>query len=679
MGRKRKRSSTDKAGSRELGKRQASSTSAAPAQAQESSQERAPAAGPLTARAPRAEFEILKPGAFGLLFVIALAARLAYLSVAKEAELFSGLFLDSRYYAETAASIARGHGAGDHPYLLSPLYPYILALFTNAQGEFAVGSVRLLQACAGAATAVCSAYIAGQIAGKRAAIAAGLGVALFGPLIHFDAAILVASLQGFSLTLGLALLIHADKREAPQVSPGRGHRSVLAAGIALGISAALRPTVLALCLLVGAVLLWRLFRNRGARATNSRRLLAFAVGCLLPVAPLALRNVLVTGEPILLSANGGVNFWIGNHSAASGVFRLPEDYDFAHDPLGKLNVERALGREVSYREASQWWSDRAWQDIRDNPERSLGLLGKKWLLFFHPQEIPQLGLSFPWHREQAWPLRLPVDARTWLLLALLAPLLLLFSGGTIGLRPAQWPLLFLGAYAAAIALFFVTGRYRAPIMPAAIALAASGLVTLWDLGRGRIQRGVVPCGISAALVLALGWWSQTLFQGPLRLPTSTGVEERQRGMSLYSEGRFTEAVEAYRQSLQRSDSAITHNNLANALKALGRLDECLAEYKRALDLAPLDATTHYNLGNLYRNQLQQPQLAAELYERATQLQPNMLEAHFNLGAARIDLGDFEGAIACFQLVQAKAPEGHPLLAQCPQALAIAAAGKAQSK
>lgn len=679
MGRKRKRLSTEKAGSRKLGRRRASSTPADPTQAQQSPHGRATDTGPPVAPTSRAELELLKPGAFVLLFAVALAARLAYLSVAKEAELFSGLFLDSRYYAETAASIARGHGAGDHPYLLSPLYPYILALFTNAQGELAVGSVRLLQACAGAATAVCSATIAGRIAGGRAAVVAGLSVALFGPLIHFDAAILVASLQGFSLTLGLALLMHADARETRQESAPRRHLSILGAGLALGFSAALRPTVLALCLLVGTVLIWRLFRTQAARAANGRRLLAFALGCLLPVAPLALRNVLVTGEPILLSANGGVNFWIGNHSAASGVFRLPADYDFAHDPLGKQNAERALGREVSYREASQWWSDRAWQDIRDNPGRSLGLLGKKWLLFFHPQEIPQLGLSFHWHREQAWPLRLPVDARDWLFLALLAPLLLLFSRGPSGVRPVQWPLLFLGAYATAIALFFVTGRYRAPIMPAAIALAAGGLVTLWDVGRGHIQRGRGPCAISAALVLGLGWWSQSLFEGPLSLPTSTGVEERQRGMTLYSEGRYAEAVEAYHRSLQRSDSAITHNNLANALKALGRLDECLAEYKRALELAPLDAATHYNLGNLYRNQLQQPQLAAQLYERATQLQPNMLEAHFNLGAVRIDLGDFEGAIACFRLVQARAPEGHPLLAQCPQALAIAAAGQAQSR
>ena len=68
-------------------------------------------------------------------------------------ELFHGLFLDGRFYALTAASIRSGAGAGDHPYLLSPLYPYFLALFPGVEGEPSTLSLmgpRVVQAFLGA-------------------------------------------------------------------------------------------------------------------------------------------------------------------------------------------------------------------------------------------------------------------------------------------------------------------------------------------------------------------------------------------------------------------------------------------------------------------------------------------------------------------------------------------------
>ncbi|MCZ7582486.1 MAG: hypothetical protein M5R36_03655 [Deltaproteobacteria bacterium] len=45
----------------------------------------------------------------------ALAIRLVYLYVARHNGLFVGLFLDSRYYAEVAARLRGGFGAGDPP------------------------------------------------------------------------------------------------------------------------------------------------------------------------------------------------------------------------------------------------------------------------------------------------------------------------------------------------------------------------------------------------------------------------------------------------------------------------------------------------------------------------------------------------------------------------------------
>lgn len=37
---------------------------------------------------------------------------------------------------------------------------------------------------------------------------------------------------------------------------------------------------------------------------------------MIAVLPFTVRNLIVSSEPVLLSANGGINFWIDNHEGA---------------------------------------------------------------------------------------------------------------------------------------------------------------------------------------------------------------------------------------------------------------------------------------------------------------------------------------------------------------------------
>jgi tetratricopeptide (TPR) repeat protein len=600
------------------------------------------------------------------LFVFAFVLRLLHGALAEGAGLYHGLFLDSRYYAERAAAIAAGLGAGDHPYLLSPLYPYVLACFVDDQGELNVGAVRWLQALVGSCSVLLSAALAQRFAGRKAFWIAGLLAASFGPLVHFDGTILVASLQGFFLTLGLWLLLCSEDE-------GRSAKTRLlftaACGWAWGVSAALRPTGLILIGASAGILFLQFLRQR-PRGSELLWVLgrpaALLVAAGLMVLPFSLRNLRVSGEAVLLSANGGVNLWIGNHREASGVFRLPPDYDFLHDPLGVDVASKAEGRRLSYQEASRWWSDRAWQDIQEDWGRWLQLLGTKLLLFAHPKEIPQLGQSYQWFRQKLWTLWLPLDGRVVLLFALLAPLALLASQGRGGWQKLAWPYVLLLVYALAISLFFVTGRYRVPVMPTAIALAAATVVGLLQLWRQPKRR---PLGIAISislLVLLLG--SIRLYGGPLSIPDSSGVEERQRGMSLYKEGRFEAATQAYRESLRLAESPLTRNNLANALKALGRLPEAEAEYRKALQLNSRDAVAWYNFGNLQRNQLRNFEAAEQAYRRSIELRPRMAEAHFNLGAVLMDRERFVAAVAAIEEALKLAPPQAPWRQSAMQAL-----------
>ena len=94
-----------------------------------------------------------------------------------------------------------------------------------------------------------------------------------------------------------------------------------------------------------------------------RRGAALALGIALVVAPFTARNLVVSGEPVLLSAAGGMNLWIGNHAEATGLFAPPPGYDFEHEPMARDVARRLAGRSLTHSEASDFWRDRALADI----------------------------------------------------------------------------------------------------------------------------------------------------------------------------------------------------------------------------------------------------------------------------------------------------------------------------
>lgn len=568
------------------------------------------------------------PVALACVGAVALALRLAHLWLAGERGLFHDLYLDSAHYAARARELRLGL-APDGPSLLSPLYPWLLLPFTGDDGALHAVAARAFQAVVGALTACACAALAGRVAGRRAAWLAGLGLALYGPAVHYDAALLTAGPQAALVTLGALLLVRARRF--------RGH---VAAGLALALSAALRPTGLVLMAGVGAAAVAAALVARDERAARLRlageRCVALALAAALVVLPFTLRNLAHGGEPVLLSANGGFNLWVGNHAGAQGRFAAPPGYDFDADPVGRALASREAGRELGWRAASAWWRDRAVAWATEHPGDFAALLGRKALLFAHPQEIPQLGESFPWFRARLPTLRFPLDGRHVLLLALLAPAAALLRRGRAGLARLRWPLLLLALHAGAVSLFFVTGRFRAPILPVALALAASCAVDLAALALGPRRRAALAL---AALLAGGVAGSHALYLAPgapLAVPDSEGAEETQLGISLFAQGRTAEAIEAFRAALALRDDPLTRVDLAAALAAAGQHGAARDEYRRALAADPHNALGWYNYANLLRVRSGDLAAAEDAYRRALELRPGLAEAHLNLAALLLE-------------------------------------------
>ena len=313
--------------------------------------------------------------------LVALATRLTalWLALGHPDRLLEQLVLDSAQYVEAAARIRAGGGPTDGPYLLSPLYPYLLALFPGLEPGSVPVALRVVQALMGASTCVLAALAALRIRGIRAGWVAGLLIATLGPAIHYDLRVLVAGPLAFCLMLALAL-VPADPDESEQPDR-RILLRWLAVGAVLGVGAALRPTALLVVAALAALILAR--RSTSMRGRHWKQVGALVAGTALIVAPFTMRNLVQSGESVLLSASGGFNFWVGNHPGAVGVFDPPPDYNFHRDPVGRELAERATGHALDHDAASAWWRARTLHGILDSPSRWLGLLGRKLLLLGH--------------------------------------------------------------------------------------------------------------------------------------------------------------------------------------------------------------------------------------------------------------------------------------------------------
>jgi serine/threonine-protein kinase len=116
---------------------------------------------------------------------------------------------------------------------------------------------------------------------------------------------------------------------------------------------------------------------------------------------------------------------------------------------------------------------------------------------------------------------------------------------------------------------------------------------------------------------------------------------------------------------------MAHNNLGNAFKGLGELDDAVAEYRQAAELDPTASAPHGNLGTLLKDRGDLKGAVAE-FRLAIELEPKGGFAHFGLGLALKQGGDLDGAVsefhqslvlqpdgtgARFELVKALAPRG----------------------
>lgn len=422
------------------------------------------------------------------LFVPAVALRIAYWwGHVENNPLFGDPQMDEGKHHEWAVSILSGQGLGDTPFFRAPLYYYALAGFYALFGVNPIAA-RLAGCLMGSVSCYLIARLGATLGGLGVGLVAGLIAAVYWPLVHFDAHLFTVGVEIFLNLLMLWWLLEAVQR--------RSWWLLVLAGAAWGLSAVARPNVLALAPGIGAWV-WAVWNHR----TNGRprwrlhaaRLRAPALvgaAAAIMIMPVAFRNYAVSGELVLVATNGGVNFYIGNNPFSDGITAIVPGtrptWEGGYEDTHRL-VEEAIGRQPTESEVSRYWSRKAWAWIRSDPGAWAALTLHKVRLFFSPVELYN---NFPiqFFAEMSGASTLFVIGFPLIACLGIAGLVMIVRERRAW-RLWSLPIMFGVLYAVTVVAFFVPGRFRLPVVPVLILLAAQGIVRLpecWQARRWRL-------------------------------------------------------------------------------------------------------------------------------------------------------------------------------------------------
>jgi hypothetical protein len=341
-----------------------------------------------------------------------------------------------------------------------PLYPLLLALVAWLGGDGHV-PFQIASAVVGTATVVVCAFLAGRIAGPRAAvIAAALG-AVYPVFLVADASLRAESLYG--LCIGLALLAAYRAWERPSAW------RLVQLGVIVGLATLARSEGIALLALLGVPI-----ALRGGGPGRVARLAIVTAACLVTLAPWLIRTWIVFDQPVLISTNSG-DLIAGANCAQ--VYSGPHIGSWAFVcATGETGKNEADVASKLRRRGLDYARDHAGRLPAVTFARAL----RPWGLYDPHGEV--VGKTLGEGRS---------TRANWLGLAACWALMALAVAAFVILRRRGQPLFILAAPFALVLLVSVTSygilRFRAPADVALVVLGAVALDALWARARGRVQ------------------------------------------------------------------------------------------------------------------------------------------------------------------------------------------------
>jgi Flp pilus assembly protein TadD len=570
------------------------------------------------------------------LIVLARLSRSAFLLPARG---------DMQFYNDWAQRILRGDLTDHTAFYGLPLYPYLLAFLYRVFGynPFIPG---LLQALLDGGTAVLIYQLALRVLPAEGppiaarstsgvwslaaanirpflALIAAFGWALFVPAQAYSAVLMPTSWLIFVFWLVVWRIVKTDNSPTP--------KECLILGLLIGVTAMGVATILFLVpLVLAALLLKPRIDNRSPRAVLAAALLLFGIAT--GTSPCWIHNYFIARDPVVLSAHSGINFWIGNNPDANGYPRFPPGLRAGQAAMLQDSIttaESAAGHHLIRAEVSAYWSAKAKDYIAHHFGEWLRLLLTKLrnicsafqyddlsiITNLREQEIIFPGLYFGVVAALAFPGM--VFAWRWS-------------------RASRWITAAILLHVAALLPVFVTERYRLPVVPGLLILAAFGLSIFWQsLGRANYSAATMYLALLAGSTILVSW--------PQRDPSLWALDAYNSGWQALESGDLTLAEKNLQ--IARAyvpDNVETNFAIGNLRLAQNNVTKAKAKFMETLSLDPTHKGALNNLGVIAMRE--KDWTSAENYFRgALKIEPQNAKTHYLLAAALFETGDRNAA------------------------------------
>ncbi len=562
------------------------------------------------------------------IFVFAFVLRLVYLLQIKNNPHFFSPTMDPLYHDVWAQNIAGGNWVGGKVFFRAPFYAYFLAVVYKIFGHNYI-IPRLIQHVIGSFSCVLVYFLAKKLFNRKVAIVSGLIAASYGMLLYFEGELLLDSFLVFFDLLLILFLLKAT--ESPKF-----YRWFFC-GIILGFSAITRPNIL---FFIPFVWLWifLIFKQKMPFKKILTYSASFLLGSILIISPVTLRNLIAGEDLVLIASQGGINFYIGNNKNSDGISAIFYKEDWQYRDFQQM-AEKETGESLKPSEISNFYYRKGIGFVSKNPSQALKLYVKKLYLFWNRFEISNNQDIYFFQRYSPLIRTLPLGF--WLIgpLGLVGMILsMLVGNGLVKNRSARLkdlrkkaslPILFVFSYMVTVVMFFVTARFRLPVIP--ILIIFSGFALVWFVDRAFKKDfssfklfflTLAPFLIltnSNAYHLGVGDFSQAHFslgnvylkEGKLDLALieydsvlatnpHLGRVHLNRGMVFFRKGEFEKAEKEFLTELQvnpKEDKA--YNNLSAIYLQQGLHDKAEQMARKAVQLGGYSANAYMNLAMSY--------------------------------------------------------------------------------
>ncbi|MEO0127918.1 MAG: glycosyltransferase family 39 protein, partial [candidate division WOR-3 bacterium] len=589
-----------------------------------------------------------------LILAIALFLRLFHFYQLKiNNPIFNIPIVDSAEYVKVAEYILDKNFFGlPNSYYHPPLYYYFVAFILKIFNH-SIDAIRILQILLDLMSLLIVYFLAKRLFTNSIGLISAFLYAVYIPVIQANSEILPSILIIFLLilsVLGLIKIYENIKKQQEKIA------WLLISAISYGF---LIITFTNFLIILPFILLWLYALLRKTRPIlKIKYIIIFLFITILPSFLVTLRNYLHSGELVLISYNGGINFYIGNNPDINKTVSIQPGYQW-----DSLMTTAYISEKISnFSEMQNYWYKKALQFIINNPLKWANITIKKAILFFNAWEFPR-NTDEEFFNNYSIISKFPFLKSNLLFPISFAGLIfVIFSLKNAKQKEVIVLIILISlGYAFTIILIFITSRYRLPIIPFFCLFAGYLIIKLIESLKQKKLKSVFKIII---FFIMLVLFTQIKFfknEYPYEKPKSLGYIQISR--ALLENNKITEANKYLIAGLQLPPDELTYELYYIGglyYNKLNKFEEATEYFKKAVDLNLYFHYAYNQLGYLYKK-TKQIDSAIYYLKMAVEIPHADAIVYFNLADCHLIKNELENAMAVFESYIENKPSPNPII------------------